>query len=1542
MALEEFAHFFGESKISTKDRNKLDDSQFGIPSLRKYPLTDEEHVLQALRFFNKAPAEHKKELALNIQKRGKELKMEWWKWFYSGATLADYKEDLSEKDQHIVNGYYTRDKQHEKMPAKKEKLKKKMNDKKKDKKYFGESDEPMKNLSAPEEANKCLIALRDVKYDESSPRNWILRSPDEVIIDKLGNCHDTTLYTYSKLDEFAGHSVEKSVLFFIEYNDKSMEGKKTHSVCYENIEGGICVIECSWGDMKGTFPYNDVNEYINTVRNNWEFSSGCNALYVTEMKNYNEVKPGINLKQYVDIAMKNDELMSESYVPNDNTTGTSDFDDGDDDDPDDCFTESGVSNGLVNANLIATRIHEKYEADKLPPCGNQNCMLCTMCAEAQFRGKTDMPRPVHSPRDPVLEIKGESIVNNPRRYSLKSGFDDMLDILTEHPYARWYCHASWSTGRGGHEFLIINDNGKNYIMDPQQGIVDKFLETHPYIKDIKWEDSYIARLDDSEYNESVLKEYNTMDSYVPWDAKLDIPYMLEHDMISKEEAEQYWKDHPDEAPKDRHFLTFEELDKYGETKNKKTVELTKPASIFTSGDFAKYGKDVDLTDARGPITEAFVMEFDHKSEKLPVKAPNTDKVYFGSPRKYERGIKTDRPLFVTPFMGIASIFIYGDLDIQNKVPHGSYNLEYEEWVSSSDEEMSKPFKEVHVYVEGYPELEPYEIENTGYIHTVNVSKYKNDFYRYEWMSKKIEYLIDVDESLVDVESVQEVTVHYYVSGKASKNPKLGPYKNEQTVQESWNDMKRGVNSRSKTLWFHISQSDKHEGKVFTPRVPEYLTKTKFGKDDPYYEDMEIPRVCFSPSIEGALHAITSPGDRIVTGGREYYVYIPEKPINQYKRITNKELIDRKLVFDAKYTKECWITEPVKLILYGTIMVDQVSDVKLKTSVTGDAKLSVASFKWHWQVKPKAIKIQGHESYEWNDEEDNKKTKKKKDKPVKEEYDMSDFVRDPSVLKMILEAEAEEDKDEKEEEGDAIDKDEDTKEVETTEINTEVEIGVDDGGEQNQYNPEEVNRLNQLINSEMSAVSEYFNAAKESKEPNLMRLFSDIGDEERFHLEQLLYAKSMVTGEEYEPQDPKVKKEYKELLDLGLDEETAMTTAIDKVGLMPKEEEMSDEDEEDIKEGFTMISMLSSQTQVMLEAMTDTSDINEEIYNNSIGFLEQMYISEEVYNLNTKEGQKALGTKSPIRMIWNAFKAVYNLIISIVRKAKLAFQKMRIKNREKWAWIKRHGIKGLFANGISLYFYNDKTGKYELGDGITYLKIVHIMNEKVIKAANITTVSPEKYDIDTYIKKLIASCQGSKAEIKIEPVSIPSIAKGMNDLNRTTLTKSKCIITDENQAMFEELFFGYTEQGFQVMMKEGENSHNIKLSFNVYNQLNYLLSAFESVSNETQAIIEALANMEGKQGTVYATNNNTYKECVSAMNVIQRALNQFTKAVSDDIKTCMDVNRGLMTAMQKSDEEGNSNAVDEYKKNAQNAKDESDAARANATSPTGSEPRYTNG
>lgn len=64
-----------ESALSTKQRNRLRDSSFGIPEERKYPLTDKAHVLQAIRFFDKCEKKYEVGLAKRIIKRMRDLKM---------------------------------------------------------------------------------------------------------------------------------------------------------------------------------------------------------------------------------------------------------------------------------------------------------------------------------------------------------------------------------------------------------------------------------------------------------------------------------------------------------------------------------------------------------------------------------------------------------------------------------------------------------------------------------------------------------------------------------------------------------------------------------------------------------------------------------------------------------------------------------------------------------------------------------------------------------------------------------------------------------------------------------------------------------------------------------------------------------------------------------------------------------------------------------------------------------------------------------------------------------------------------------------------------------------------------------------------------------------------------------------------------------------------------------------------------------------------------------------------------------------------------
>ena len=226
----------------------------------------------------------------------------------------------------------------------------------------------------------------------------------------------------------------------------------------------------------------------------------------------------------------------------------------------------------------------------------------------------------------------------------------------------------------------------------------------------------------------------------------------------------------------------------------------------------------------------------------------------------------------------------------------------------------------------------------------------------------------------------------------SLKPYLDKKKKDEVVEESWQDRKNGIDSHSKKQFFHVSFDDSFHNKTLYPRIPSYIANGKYdeSEDNKYKENTTTKRICGSASIEGCLQAIMNNGDRIHLAGKELYVYVPEKPLSEYKIKTNKEIIEDKDVFDANLTGEMWILEPCKMKLYGTIVVDQISDKKEKPIVGDkDTKLNKYTFKWRWQVKPKAIDM-GYADWE----DDKNKITKVDDFPFDKVYfGMPEYVGD---------------------------------------------------------------------------------------------------------------------------------------------------------------------------------------------------------------------------------------------------------------------------------------------------------------------------------------------------------------------------------------------------------------------------------------------------------------------------------------------------------------------------------------------------------------------
>lgn len=58
-----------EKRLTAADRKNIPGSDYGIPSLRKYPMPDKKHVLSAIHYFNSVEPKHEKELARNILRK---------------------------------------------------------------------------------------------------------------------------------------------------------------------------------------------------------------------------------------------------------------------------------------------------------------------------------------------------------------------------------------------------------------------------------------------------------------------------------------------------------------------------------------------------------------------------------------------------------------------------------------------------------------------------------------------------------------------------------------------------------------------------------------------------------------------------------------------------------------------------------------------------------------------------------------------------------------------------------------------------------------------------------------------------------------------------------------------------------------------------------------------------------------------------------------------------------------------------------------------------------------------------------------------------------------------------------------------------------------------------------------------------------------------------------------------------------------------------------------------------------------------------------
>ena len=452
----------------------------------------------------------------------------------------------------------------------------------------------------------------------------------------------------------------------------------------------------------------------------------------------------------------------------------------------------------------------------------------------------------------------------------------------------------------------------------------------------------------------------------------------------------------------------------------------------------------------------------------------------------------------------------------------------------------------------------------------------------------------------------------------------------------------------------------------------------------------------------------------------------------------------------------------------------------------------------------------------------------------------------------------------------------------------LDFGSDESDINNDYDRKDADMLNKLISSETSAVQEYLDADMKTSNDNLRRLYVDIANEERFHIEQLMYAKAKLTGEKYEPSDPEVKREYEELCNSGMDEESAMSTACDKCAISRDRDYTNDsindiiDDINDFTESFVE-STINNLTLASYENSQDVYMEYADIYMEGI---------QNVTDRNIRNDNKI----HPIRFLVNAFVGIIKFIRRMVKRIIEFLRKIHIKDMNKIRWIQKHGISPLFKDGVWLYTWSDQ------GDHRDNLRASSQYIDLMTRV--LQTISDSMYNKKEQLPIQSVVVRGLAAGMEFKPIKYKNIEDGVNILRNVVFSKEKVIVKESNQEDLEELFFGITA---------GTKSNNI------YNWLEILGTSYDNLGNNCEKLLEQLKDLEGNYDSAYGKNPKLYNMLISSTKSISKEITKFSKIISHDVSKVMEINSGLYELMKEHDDINayNSGKSDEAKEDIKN-------------------------
>lgn len=796
------------------------------------------------------------------------------------------------------------------------------------------------------------------------------------------------------------------------------------------------------------------------------------------------------------------------------------------------------------------------------------------------------------------------------------------------------------------------------------------------------------------------------------------------------------------------------------------------------------------------------------------------KVYFGSPTKMENPMKLTRELFVTPYIGIASIFAvrpqhpskYG---VKNKINRG-----YDEWDSKYKNTILKsPLKELHVRFEGAPYITSTKELTHGYIHEITITpELKKHIYRSSKMNQNdFEFCIDnIDE--ITFSKIIEVDVMVYIRGvesshhtKAVKSQKMISL--DMDIDNS-NMYQEGMfNAGFSNLRAKIAQALKDKFNVTN------VVKGMGGKDKFDITEKESDNDSIKTTVES-----TGNGCKVISRGD-----------GKFKCHFNN------IALSQAFDKIIELFEQPELLLENAFY-DMTHFSRSSFFIESDDNKNESDDEENDTIEFDDLDAD-------DDSTDNDDTDRESDEKQPDEEDNTDSLEEDS-------------------EEDDIDDD-------------MMSFGMDTSDIQNEFNQKDVDYLNKLIAAESEAINEYFDGAKDTNDENLRRLYGDIGHEERFHLEQLLYAKSTLTGEKYEPRDPEVKKEYEELLAMGMDDDTACCTAIDKACIKCCDDidTEDDSDMDELTQEASLVETLLYHNEI-LASMNDHYNINK--HAESIGVFIEAFFQEEMGSV-AQAPKNVTKLQNPITFLLNLLKSIINGLLRIGSIVRDSFVKNKVKRHRKLEWIRKHGIGDLFKNGIYLYFYNDQKSIYDINEPVRYVDMLYRMTKMVGQKCGIKLN-------EANVRQTIN-----------DPIRFNDISRALNILNGVVLTKTKVVVTEQNKDMLTNQFFGYSSDKKIDVSVSRNGGPSVNDSANIYNRIDVMSAITKEYCQISIDMLQKLKELEGQPSSVYYKNRSLYNSSVSTMKEIVGRYNQFIKCMAHDLKVMLTLDNGLLEQTRQRDE-----------------------------------------